>query len=61
VEEAIGAHAFGQAVDESVADQAGGLGGDIARGQAGASGGDEEVGCPGTVPEGGGDLVELVG
>ena len=41
--EAGGAHAFGEAVDEAVADEPGGFGGYVARGEAGSSGGDDEV------------------
>jgi hypothetical protein len=61
VEEAVASHAFGKAVDEAVADQAGGFGGDVAGGEAGAAGGDKQVMVDGVGAEGGGDLVEFVG
>ena len=61
MEEAIGAHALGEAVYEALADLKGGFGGDVARSEAGAAGGEDE-GCRlGVAAEGGGDQVELVG
>jgi hypothetical protein len=56
-----GAHEFGEAFNEAVADEAGGLGGDVALGEAGASGGDDELGGLGVEVEGVDDVVELVG
>ncbi len=60
-QQAGGAHAFGESVDEAFADEPGGLGGYVAGGEAGASGGDDEVYRGSVVMEGGDDLVELVG
>jgi hypothetical protein len=59
--EAGGAHAFAEAVDEALADELGGLGGDVARGEAGAAGGDDEVCIGGVLVEGFYDEIELVG
>ena len=61
VEEAFGAHAFGEAVDDAVADLAGGFGSDVAGGEAGSAGRHNEVGGDGLGAEGVGDLVEFVG
>jgi hypothetical protein len=61
VEEAVASHALGKAVDEAVADEARGFRGDVAGGEAGSAGGDQEVMGDGVGAEGGGDLVELVG
>ena len=58
---ALGAHALGEALDDAIADEAGGLGGDIARGQSSASGGDDEVGFTRVMAESLGDLVDFVG
>ncbi len=41
--EAFGAHAFGEAVDEAIADEFGGLGCNVAERQAGAARRDDEV------------------
>ena len=59
--EAFGAHAFGESVDEPVADELGGLGCNVAEGQAGAAGSDDEVrrGC--VMAQSVGDLIDLVG
>jgi len=55
------AHALGEALDDAVGDEAGGLGRDIAGGQAGAAGGEDQVGGLGVTAQGRGDVVELVG
>ncbi len=49
VPQAIGAHAFGQALDQPLRDQPGGLRGDIPGGESGAAGGHDQ-GCVPSVP-----------
>lgn len=61
MEKAFGAHAFGEAVDDAVADFAGGLGGYVARRDACAPGGDDEMAGSGVAAKGGDDEVEVVG
>lgn len=58
--QSIGAHPLSQALDDTVADQPGGIGSDIARREAGASGGNDEVCSACMVTQGLDDLVEVV-
>ena len=60
-EKAGGTHALCEAVDEFVADEACGLGGDVTGGDAGSACSDYELRRGGVVFQGGGDLVEFVG
>jgi hypothetical protein len=57
---AILADELGEAGDEAVADGEGGLGCDVAGGEAGAAGGDDEGGAAGRCAQGGSEDVELV-
>lgn len=56
-----GAHQFGQALDEAVADQSRGFRRDVARSKARAAGGDHKVGRPGVAAQGRNNLLELIG
>src|SRR5882757_9222079 len=58
--ESIGAHPLSQAFDDAVADQPGGLGSDVARSEAGASGGDDEIRSTRMVAKRLRDRVEVV-
>ena len=60
-QKAGGTHALSEAVDDSVADEACGLGGDVPGGDAGSACGNYELRRGGVVFQGGGDLVEFVG
>jgi hypothetical protein len=59
--QAGGAHALGEALDDAVGDEAGGLGSDVAGGEAGTAGGEDEIGALGVAAQGCGDLGEFVG
>jgi len=48
---AVGAHHFGNAVEQTIADGEGRLGGNVAGGDSGASGGDDEAGLGGGFPQ----------
>ncbi len=53
-------HTLGEAVDETVADETGGLGSNVAGGEAGTAGGDNQVMGSSVGAQSGDDLVQLV-
>ena len=53
-------HPLRQPIDQPFADQTGGIGSDVARGETGSSGGDYQLGVPRIVPQGHNDGVDLV-
>lgn len=54
-------HRFGQTFDDALTHDAGGLGGDVARGKTGASCGDDQIGRLCSLAQRGYDHVEFVG
>ena len=58
--ETFAAHELAETVENAFANGSGGLGGDVARGDAGASGGDDELRLGGLFTQGAGDLLVFV-
>jgi hypothetical protein len=59
--ESFRTHSLGQSIDEAFADEPGGLRRDVAWGEAGASGGDDQLGGRSGSAQGGGNDLHLVG